>query len=71
MIELLVVVLKILVLLTICSIVYTIGFAWDISDRRNPRAKKRGAKMIEQLMAGIFAMIVLFIFICGVIKCLK
>lgn len=71
MIELLVVVLKMLVMLIIGSIIYTTVFAWDVSDRHSPKVRKRGEKMVEQLMAGIFAMIVLFIFICGVIKCLK
>lgn len=70
MIELLVTVLKMLVVLIVFSIIYTIGFAWDVSDRRNPRARKRGAKMVEQLVAGIFFMFVLCIFIFGGIKCL-
>lgn len=67
--ELLVVVLKMLAMLIIGSIIYTTVFAWDVSDRYSPKVRKRGEKMVEQLMAGIFAMIVLFIFICGVIKC--
>lgn len=70
MIELLVVVLKILVMLIIGSIIYTAAFAWDVSDLRSLKLRKRGEKMVEQLMAVIFAMIVLVIFILGGIKCL-
>lgn len=54
MIELLIAILKMLVVLIVCSIGYTIVFAWNISDSCDPRARNRGAKMVEQLMAGIF-----------------
>lgn len=70
MIELLFVVLKILAMLIIGSVIYTAVFAWDVSDLRSLKLRKRGEKMIEQLMTVIFAMIVLFIFILGGIKCL-
>ncbi len=63
MIELLIAILRMFVVLIVCSIGYTIVFAWDVPD-------KRGEKMIEQLMVGIFFMFVLCIFIFGIIKCL-
>ena len=43
MIELLIAILKMLVVLIVCSIGYTIVFAWDVLD-------KRGEKMVEQLL---------------------
>lgn len=63
MIELLIAILKMLVVLIVCSIGYTIIFAWDVPD-------KRGEKMVEQLMVGVFFMFVLCIFMLGIIKCL-
>ena len=70
MIELLVVIWKLLVILLLCSIGYTLVFIWNIFDCPNLRVKEHWAKMIEQLMVGIFFMYVLFIFIFGIIKCL-
>lgn len=70
MIELLVVIWKLLVILLLCSIGYTLVFIWNIFDCHNLRVKEHWAKMIEQLMVGIFFMYVLFIFIFGIIKCL-
>ena len=68
MIELLVTVLKLLVVLIVFSIIYTIVFACDVSDIRSLKLRKRGEKMVEQLMAGIFFMFVLCIFIFWGIK---
>lgn len=70
MIELLVVIWKLLVILLLCSIGYTLVFIWNIFDCYNLRVKEHWVKMIEQLMVGIFFMYVLFIFIFGIIKCL-
>lgn len=70
MIELLTIIWKLLVILLLCSIGYTLVFIWNIFDCYNLRVKERWAKMIEQLMVGIFFMYVLFIFIFGIIKCL-
>ena len=68
MIELLVVVLKALVILIVCSIILSIKLAFEIYDHPNPRARKHGMKLEAQLAVMIFIMVVLSIFVCGIIN---
>ncbi len=68
--ELLIVILKLLVMLIIAPIICIAVFSWDAFDRRSLKVKKQGENIAKQLIVGIFAMIVLYIFIFGGIKCL-